>query len=129
MAATFAARVLQDILDIVHAQPVFGNVLDVAFRVVKIVPQERRKSILISTSTGLLRGGRSTGDESGSLVESKSTGGAEPPPVAHFCQQTHTASRACLRSAMMSDTSSVPIDNRTKSGVTPVACCSSAVNC
>ena len=40
MAATFAARVLQDILDIVHAQPVFGNVLDVAFRVVRIVPQD-----------------------------------------------------------------------------------------
>lgn len=41
----------------------------------------------------------------------------------------HTASSACFRSPMMSVMSSVPTDRRTKSGVTPVAFCSSEVNC
>ena len=43
MTASLAARVLQDILDIVHAQPVLGNVLDVAFRVVRIVSQDTKE--------------------------------------------------------------------------------------
>ena len=43
MTASLTARVLQDILDIVHAQPVLGNVLDVAFRVVRIVSQDTKE--------------------------------------------------------------------------------------
>ena len=41
----------------------------------------------------------------------------------------HTFFNACSISAIMSSTFSMPIDSRTKSGVTPVANCSSGDNC
>src|SRR6185369_1748900 len=44
-------------------------------------------------------------------------------------QSNHTPSSACFKSSMRSWASSVPMLRRTKSGVTPVAACSSSVSC